>query len=330
MNKITTLGIAALGLIGSACSVDMGQPQEEVGTSGEAVACNNDQATASIMAGMAVAAAIEMKRWLPQRDLECEGSSYNNNVPPVDVTGQGGLPDGLADYPGRCIKPPNRDDGYDQFRVGVSPKGDAKCPNHTCRNVRALLKLQRDASNGMIFGGQPVSPGVLRSRMEAAWGEQFTCINRPDNHMADNCPVEAHELAPVLNPDGSVKKVVGAFTCDGGFDFWYHASKQNSGGTVLLQYPGQLKNMLLWAGGSNNPFLKFENNGNDVKIDPVPGTTEGGNTTSGSCTVVSYNASRNTCGQVYSSTSMLGQCCTCNNVNKTFTTGTWADYYKCG
>jgi hypothetical protein len=122
---------------------------------------------------------------------------------------------------------------------------------------------------------------------------------------------------------------VSSVTCDGGFDFWFHATKQGSNGTVLLQYPYQLKNMLLWAGGANNPFLQFVNNGNDVKIDPTGGTAESSNTTSGSCTVVSYNASLNRCGQVYSSTNLSGQCCTCNGQNKTFVTGSQIDYYKC-
>lgn len=309
MNKITTLGIAALGLIGSACSVDMGQPQEEVGTNEAAISCNNDQATWSVMAGMAVAAANEMHRWLPQRDMECYGTDVGTDT----------NADGTVDQPGKCIR-------YSaQFKVGLSKWAWPRCPNRNCRNTAALLRLQDDLPAGatpFVFGGQVLAADVLRSRMAAAWNAQFVCITRPNNGTGDDCPVEYHDLAFWYKTTSSV-------TCDGGFDFWYHSSKQGSNPPVPLSRPDQLHNMLLWAGGSSNPFLSFNNVNGDVKIDPVPGTVEGGNTTSGSCMVVSYNASRNTCGQVYSATSLAGQCCTCNGQNKTFQTGSLADYYKC-
>jgi hypothetical protein len=320
MKKFTTLTLGALSLVAlaSACSVDVAEtPTEKTATNQQGIACSNDQATFSIMAGMAVAASNEMRRWLPGRDLECSGWDVGADVLPA------GAPDGLTDYPGKCIRGPVTANGYQQWRMGVSPKGHARCPNHYCRNMMGLLRLQDDSWNGEVFSGQPLNAGVFRDRLRSYWERQFVCINRPDNHMADNCPIEAHDLS--YPPT----KVVSGATCDGGFDFWYHASKMGSNGTVLLQYPAQLKNMLIWAGGVDNPFLAFDIQGDDVKIDPGPGTNDGSTGTSGSCPIVSYNATLNRCGQLYSSTNLIGTCCSCNGVNKTFVTGSAVDYYKC-
>jgi hypothetical protein len=325
MKKFTTLTLGALSLVAlaSACSVDVAEtPTEETATNQQGIVCSNDQATFSIMAGMAVAASNESRRWLPARDLECSGWDVGVDVLPA------GAPDGLADYPGKCIRGPyvvpagQPGAGQQQWRMGVSPKGHARCPNHNCRNMMGLLKLQDDSWNGEIFSGQPLSAGVLRDRLKSYWERQFVCVNRPDNHMADNCPVEYHDLT-------FTSKGTGTNTCVGGLDFWYHASKQGSNPPVNLQYPAQLKNMLIWAGGSDNPFLSFDVQGDDVKIDPGPGTNDGSTGTSGSCPIVSYNATLNKCGQLYSSTNLVGTCCTCNGVNKTFVNGTATDYYKC-
>ncbi len=312
--KTTSTIIGALGLVAlaSGCAVEMNGPEEKIGTNEEAISCTNEGATFSVLAGMAVASGREMRRWLPGRDFECV--TNNSWEIGVDNTGSGGYPDGIVDYPGMCIRWGSR------WQMGTSVKGRARCPNSVCRNTEALLKLQNDTADGWIFGGQPLNPGTLRTRLYSYWQRQFVCINRPDNHTGDDCPVEYHDLAFWYKTTSNV-------TCDGGFDFWFHSYKMNT--TYPLQYPGQLKNMLLWAGGSDNPFLQFNNVNGDVKIDPVGGTAEDSSTTSGSCTVVSYNASLNRCGQVYSATSLTGSCCSCNGVNKTFQPASLADYYKC-
>jgi hypothetical protein len=323
MNKTITLTFGALSLAFAAgCNVDVAETPEaeEIGSNTEAVYCSNDQATAAIQAGMAVAAANEMRRWNPRRDLECSG--WNVGVDYITGTTAGTPPDGLVDYPGKCIRGPNTEDGYSQFRVGLSPKAWPRCPNRNCRNMYALLRLQDDSANGMVFGGQALSPGVLRSRLEADWGAQFTCINRPDNGQGDNCPIEDHDLVFQY-------KATSSATCDNGFDYWYKAWKMGTT-NVPLTKPAQLRNLLLWAGHGHNQFLQFYGSGADVKIDPTGGTAEGSSTTSGSCTVVSYNASVNRCGAVYSATNLTGACCQCNGVNKVFAPKSgMVDYYVC-
>jgi hypothetical protein len=324
MKKTSTVILAALGLValGSGCAVEMDAP-EQTGSTQEAVWCDNNGATFSVLAGMAVAAAKETTRWLPQRDFECE-TPYSWEIG-VDYVGNKGMPDGVVDVPGKCIR--MRSAGW---RMWTSPKGRAKCADGYCRNLSALLRLQ-DVPNGeFVFGGQMFEAGLLKSRLYSYWDRQFICINRPDNGTGDDCPVEYHGLKFDY-------KALSNVTCDGGWDFWFNAYKAENlavyppvyAFTQPLAKPHQLKNMIIWAGGSDNPFLRFENNGNKVKIDPTGGTADGSSTSSGSCTVVSYNASNQKCGQVYSATSLVGQCCTCNNVNKTFASTSYPDMYKC-
>jgi len=145
--KTTSTIIGALGLmaLASGCAVEMNAPEENVGTNEEAVVCSNDGATFAVLAGAAVASANEIKRWLPQRDFECE-SPYTWEVG-TDVL-PAGAPDGLVDYPGKCIRRtgminPSGDQNADwnrkPWRVWTSPKGRAKCPNSNCRNLQLLL-----------------------------------------------------------------------------------------------------------------------------------------------------------------------------------------------
>jgi hypothetical protein len=320
MKKTSTVILAALGLValGSGCAVEMDSPQEPTGSTEEAAWCDNNGATFAVLAGMAVATAKETTRWLPQRDFECE-SPYSWELG-VDLVGNNGMPDGVVDVPGKCIR--LRSAGW---RMWTSPKGRAKCPNGTCRNVQALMKLQDlGSNNGYVFGGQDFDAGLLRTRLYSYWDRQFVCVNRPDNGTGDDCPIEYHALSFWYKTQSNV-------TCDGGYDFWFKARTNTSTveAPVNLTKPHQLKNMLIWAGGADNPYLKFENNGNYIKIDPVGGTGDDTNTTSGSCTVVSYNPANGKCGQVYSSTNLTNTCCTCNGVNKTFQPASLTDYYKC-
>ena len=72
---------------------------------------------------------------------------------------------------------------------------------------------------------------------------------------------------------------------------WYHAYKP--GTTTKLAKPEQLANMLIWAGwgpGEYNPWIGFVAVNGDVKIDPLPGMTDGVPAeTSGGAYLVPYN-----------------------------------------
>jgi hypothetical protein len=294
MKKITTLALGALGLVSlaSACNVEVGETPEQTGNTQES-ACDNSQATNAVMATMAVGAANNMRRWLPQRDMMIV------------------IPD--------ATKPWDR-------RIALSQYAYPRCTsdNRQCKVMNQLLSLQADDAAGMQFGGAALDPGSLRSRLIAAWDAQMTCINRPDNHTGDDCPVEYHDLTFSYKQPNS--------TCFGGFDYWYHASKQNSNPPQMLSYPAQLKNMLIWAGYPNNPYLAFDTQGDDVKIDPVEGGTGSSGSGSGSCMVAANPVTVNgvlKCDSNNDPTIVSGACCTCGGQNRTWQPAPKAGFFAC-
>jgi hypothetical protein len=75
MKKISTLVTGALGLVAlaSACSVETAAPAPEgTASTEEGLVCSNAQAVNVVMAGLATSAALEMRRWLPERDFVFE------------------------------------------------------------------------------------------------------------------------------------------------------------------------------------------------------------------------------------------------------------------
>ncbi|HYO93727.1 MAG TPA: hypothetical protein VER33_04410 [Polyangiaceae bacterium] len=270
MKRLTTAIMTSLGLLAlaSACSVDTSALSEEEIASDAAAVCENPQATNAVMAGMAVAAAKELRRWLPARDLTWD---FNTGM------------------------------------LALTADGRARCGG-SCPNLQALLDLQKREATGTMIGGSAVDHNTLRARLKATYDRQKTCNSRPDNHYGDDCPVETHDLKFSSKTPGS---------CD--TDFWFHAYKM--GTTTALQYPAQLKNQLLWAGYPDNPYLAFAVRGDDVKIDPTAGLIDGDMTTTGSCSAACTK---------YSATSLIGQCCSCNGLNKTFSRSAFSyNYYQC-
>jgi hypothetical protein len=273
MNKLSTLTIAALGLMAfaSGCAVDTADvAQEELGTSQEAV-CSNESATNSIMAGMATDAALDMGRWLPDRDMLLVNVPWNDlNTLPLQL----------------------------------SQHAWPKCPNRNCARIFARLQLQDWDMQGMIVGGEQLNVDVLRNRLIANWDAQMTCINRPDNNAGDNCPWQQHDLRFEFTSDGA---------CGKDYTFTAFVGNTTPRYSQNLAYPAQLKNMLIWAGYPNNPFLNFQSAGQIVKIDPPvePPPPSGGG--SGSCEqLVQYSSGA--CQTVLSATSnvrTIGACCKC-------------------
>ena len=84
---------------------------------------------------------------------------------------------------------------------------------------------------------------------------------------------------------------------------------------VTWQPRKQLKNKLLFFGGTGNPFLAFSSTGTTVSIDPTYGLNQDGTTTTGGCTAA--------CTKL-SSASVAGQCCSCNGASKKFAKSTWS------
>lgn len=179
---------------------------------------------------------------------------------------------------------------YNQLMLGLTPTGLAQCSNG-CANTLALLAMQDPRNDGQLKfpGGVTLSSYSYASRLTAGWENQRTCDSRPDNHQGDNCPAEAHRLTQVNQYAGGCSEV-----------FNYNATTPYGG---PLMQPAQLKNKLLWAGGTSNPYLQFSWNGSQVQIDPTAGLNDGDYTMSGSCS--------SACSK-FSVGNLTGSCCSCN------------------
>jgi hypothetical protein len=88
----------------------------------------------------------------------------------------------------------------------------------------------------------------------ARWNEQRKCESRGGTG-ATNCSAGQHKLTFKSRAAGA---------CDTIFTF---DAKNTSGGN--LASPAQLKNKLMFVGGSANPYLSFSSTGTTVSIDPT-------------------------------------------------------------
>jgi hypothetical protein len=188
-------------------------------------------------------------------------------------------------------------------RLELTATGKQRCADGKCFNVQELLNMQSDAAANLVVfpGGNILKPDTLRSRLYSYYSAQMVCYSRPDNHTGDDCPMEGHALKQVSVTTGGCDKM-----------FTFKATAED--GWSLLKEPAQLKNHLWWVGYNRdapmaNPYLSFQSTASTVSIDPTVGLTEGDVTSSGSCTAA--------CTAI-SSVSLVGQCCSCNGVNKTY------------
>lgn len=191
----------------------------------------------------------------------------------------------------------------------VSATGSARCYGR-CRNVEALLALQKTTAHGTFAfpDGQLLDAYKLRGVLKHHYDRQTECNNWWGDFTTNGCWVEAHDL-------WFWKRAAG--TC--GVDNYFWADK--AGSSSDLNVPQRLNYQLYFVGWPDNPYLNFRNNGSNVVIDPTVGLTEANTSASGSCSAV--------CSQ-YSTTSLVGQCCSCNGVTKTFSRSPFSyDMYLC-
>jgi hypothetical protein len=188
-----------------------------------------------------------------------------------------------------------------QQAIKLTPTGKARCADGKCAKVQALLDLQYDQANNKVKfpGGVVLSPSALRSRLVAKLRDQATCESRPANGGATNCPVEEHQLTFQSASKGS---------CD--TNFFFKATGTNG---AALKYPAQLKNKLIWV-DQTNPYVAFQSVGDVISIDPTYGLNEDSTNSAGSCTAA--------CTKI-TTTSVAGQCCSCNGATKTFAKASW-------
>jgi hypothetical protein len=139
--------------IASSDEADLGQLEQNLAN------CSNSEGTSSIMAAVAVSAAMELKRWQPTKDFAI----------------------GKVDNAEALV---------------LSATGKARCPGSVCMNTQALLDFQKTAANGKVVfpGNVKLDVVALRSRMVAKFRDQQACEKQPSNGGTTNCPVEEHLL----------------------------------------------------------------------------------------------------------------------------------------
>jgi len=180
----------------------------------------------------------------------------------------------------------------------LTATGKARCSDGKCWNTQAILDLQKSVPNTIKFGSVVFNANNFVSTLTARWNEQYNCELRGGTG-ASNCTAEQHLLTFKSSAAGA---------CDTVFTF---DAKNTSGGNLL--HPDQLKNKLMFVGGSSNPYLAFSSTGTTVSIDPTYGLDEDPNTSTGSCSVA--------CTKM-SATSQLGKCCSCNGKTSTYAKST--------
>jgi hypothetical protein len=325
MKKISTLVISSLGLVAlaSGCAVDAVESEELLGTEEqEAVVCSNDQATNSIVAGMAVVAAREIGRWQAKTDLT-----------KTSVLIQYSWGSMWSDVVALTQEAKNR----------CNARKAAGVPDVTtdCKTLQDLLNLQTSGS-GVQFGGVTLTdPGVLRNRLVSYYDNQKNCYDdtaRNGDNQPQNCPKESHELEMYwATTSGS--------TCAGGKDYHYKAKyaagHPKAGQPLSGTDAAQLRNTLKWAGemgNGGNEFLKFEANidpnvEGDVKIDPDDNTTGGSGSGSGACEAAANPVWSNPLGMMKCDNTNIaktvGTCCTCNGEQRVWKTAVQPGLFRC-
>jgi hypothetical protein len=182
----------------------------------------------------------------------------------------------------------------------LTATGKSRCADGKCWNTQAILDLQKAGTNKVMLGGVQLNANNFVSTLTARWNEQKNCELRGGTG-ASNCSAEQHKLTFKSAQKGS---------CDTIFTF---DAKTPTGGTLTA--PAQLKNKLMFVGGTSNPFVSFSSTGTTVSIDPTYGLNEDGATSSGSCATA--------CTKMTAS-NVAGQCCSCNGKSLKFVKTGWS------
>jgi hypothetical protein len=196
------------------------------------------------------------------------------------------------------------------------PRGKSRCSGGVCPRIDAMLSMQNDNATGVYVQAETstsrvlVNPGALRSRMVAKLQEQMT----KDRDMKDGdtyqVPKTPHKLTGL-----------GIASLGGCGPHYKFSVAFDATTTTPKPLPAQLKWSVSFA-DQQNGWVDFRDLGNNVvAIDPTYGLNDEDTTSSGSCTVA--------CTKV-STASILGACCSCGAVNKTFKRATFnANTYLC-
>lgn len=226
-----------------------------------------------------------------------------------------GVPSAMAALAASTAKELGRWNPTVDFAAGTSASnwyttltatGKARCADGKCWNTQAILDLQKAVPNTVKLDGVYLSANNFVSQLTSNWNNQKNCELRGGTGDT-NCSAEQHKL--VFNSQK-------AGACD--TIFTYTATSLTGGNLVA---PNQLKNKLLFYGGTSNPYLSFSSTGTTVSIDPTYGLDDTGTTSTGTCTAACTKMSLSV---------LTGACCSCSGVTTTFKKSTVAaNTYLC-
>ena len=292
MKKFSRLRVGAWTLVAlaSGCGQEtMHGPSEEVSTIQQALVCSNDQATFAVLASMANAAARDLRRWLPKRDLQWNSTTS---------------------------------------KLELSAFGRARCPLNSsgvkeCRTMNSLLALQNDAAQGLQFAGQPLDVGVLRSRLFAYWDRQRTCFDRPDNGSGDDCPAELHDL---VFSHSAVSSTTCAGGQDFWYHAYYAGTSTNLAPADAAQLKNQL---IWAGGPDNPFLAFDQVSGDvkiDPVEPPAGGGGSGGGSCTVATNCLPQIGK---CDATNNPQTVVGSCCVCCGQNRTWRPSLMAGWFVC-
>jgi hypothetical protein len=131
----SALAAALLAILAGCTEAPM--TSDEIGQNQEALCANGDGVN-SALAGLAVAAAKELRRWQSSRDFYVDSS----------------------------------------FRLALTSTGKARCSDGRCWNTQAILDLQRAPFGSVKFGSVTFNADNFRSRVVSEFNEQKICEAR--------------------------------------------------------------------------------------------------------------------------------------------------------
>jgi hypothetical protein len=315
----TTLGIACVGAgyVEEDGAVDVPDETDaaELGTV-EQPLCENTGGTNAVMTAIAVAAGRELRRWKPETDF-----TWNNSAGRLELSAAGAARCGGTSKSacidtwittnstcsqqkswGNC----NASWMGTQCAATCGQCSSSTTTGGTCKNLQALLDMQKPEANGVVKfpGNISLDVAQLKSKLKAGWDSQMSC------NSSGSCNVSAHDLRFDHVEDGSCDK-----------KFFFDPLKEGSGSFLSSSSAAALANKLKFVGYPNNKMLNFYLRDGKVSVDPTYGLNEGTSSTSGSCDVACTK---------FSSNDVNGRCCACNGASRAYSRSSFnASTYLC-
>ncbi len=313
-----------------ACAgADLEQKASEALESGDSLGtfeqplCENRGGTNSVMTAIAVAAGRELRRWKPETDFmwntstgrlelssagaaRCAGTTSTTSTSCVDT---------WTATDATCAQHVTWGNCNASWMGNLCQATCGQCSTSTstststsggCKNTQALLDMQKPEANGKVTfpGNITLDSTLLRQQLKAGWDAQTSC------NASGACAAPEHDLKYTHVEPGSCDK-----------KFFYDPLRAGSSTWLSASDADKLKNKLKFVGYPTNKMLNFYVRNGQVSVDPTYGLNEGVTSTAGSCDIACTK---------FSTSDMVGKCCSCNGIYKKYLRSSFNPYiYSC-